>query len=112
MEKSFEAGMNSGLNRREVSEIIASFLGEIAADIIRGARINGMLLTGGDIALQTAKSLKVPGLVVENEVLPGIPIGYFSDAACKDIKIITKAGGFGTEDAIYKVLEFLKTGKR
>jgi len=112
MEKSFEAGMNSGLNRREVSEIIASFLGEIAADIIRGARINGMLLTGGDIALQTAKSLKVPGLVVENEVLLGIPIGYFSDAACKDIKIITKAGGFGTEDAIYKVLEFLKTGKR
>ena len=112
MEKSFEAGMSSGLDRTEVSEIIASFLGEIAAEIIRGARINGMLLTGGDIALKTTKSLNVLGLIVENEILPGIPIGYFSDAAYKDIKIITKAGGFGTEDAIYKVLEFLKTGKR
>jgi 2-keto-3-deoxygluconate permease len=111
MDKSFEAGKNSGLDKPEVSEIIASFLGEIAAEIIRGVSINGMLLTGGDTALKTAKALNVSGLIVENEVLPGMPFGYFSDMAYKDIKIITKAGGFGTEDSIYKVLEFLKKGK-
>lgn len=111
-EKSFEAGKDYGLNRSEVSDIIASFLGDIAADIIREHRINGMLLTGGDIAMKTATSLNVSGLIVEREILPGIPSGYFSDPAYSDIKIITKAGGFGGEDAIYKVLEFLRAGRK
>ncbi len=111
-EKSFEAGREYGLDRSEVSDTIASFLGEIAAGIIREHRINGMLLTGGDIAMKTATSLNVSGLIVESEILPGIPYGHFSDPAYSDIKIITKAGGFGNEDAIYRVLEFLKTGKK
>ena len=90
-----------------MSEKIASFIGEIAAYIIREIKINGMLLTGGDIAIKTANSLNISGTVIEDEILPGIPYGHFSDEQYKNVTIVTKAGGFGGDDAIFQVLKFL-----
>ncbi len=104
---SFELGERSKLTRSAVSETIALFLGEIAGIIIQEIKINGILLTGGDIAIKAAGSLNVSGTVVCDEIQPGIPYGYFYEQQYKDIVVVTKAGGFGTEDAIFQVLNFL-----
>ena len=106
--KSFEIGEENGRDRLEVSEIIASFLGEIAQYIIQEIKINGILLTGGDIAIKTVKCLNISGTVIHDEILPGVPYGYFAGEQYKNIIIVTKAGGFGNEDAIFQVLNFLK----
>ena len=106
--KSFETGEQYGLDRFNVSEKIASFLGEIAGDIIRNINIKGILLTGGDTAIKTAQSLKISGVILRNEIVHGIPYGYFEGEEYKDVIIVSKAGGFGGEDAIFLVLNFLK----
>ena len=102
-----EKGKESGPNNPRVSERIATFFGEIAAHIIKEIEINGILLTGGDIAVRTANCLGITGTVIENEIVPGIPYGHFADEEYKNVTIVTKAGGFGGDDAIFQVLKFL-----
>jgi 2-keto-3-deoxygluconate transporter len=104
---SFEQGEKYGLTRFDVSEKIALFLGELARNIIQEIKINGLVMTGGDTAIKVAQSLKISGVIIQSEIQPGIPCGRFIDEKYKDISIVTKAGGFGSEDALFHVLNFL-----
>jgi D-threonate/D-erythronate kinase len=106
--KSFETGEEYGLDRFMVSETIASFLGELGGEIIQNINIKGILLTGGDTAIKTAQSLNISGILLKDEIVHGIPYGYFIGEEYQDIIIVSKAGGFGDEDAIFLVLNFLK----
>jgi 2-keto-3-deoxygluconate permease len=104
---SIEQGKKYGLSGSEVSEIISLFLGEIAGEIIQKIKINGILLTGGDTAIKTAHNLNISGTVVRNEIQPGIPYGRFIEKRYKDVIVVSKAGGFGNEEAVFQVLDFL-----
>jgi uncharacterized protein YgbK (DUF1537 family) len=106
--RSFEQGQKYGLNMFKVSETIASFLGEIARYIIQEISINGILFTGGDTAIKAAQRLNISGTIIQDEILPGVPYGYFVEEQYKNIIIVSKAGGFGNEDTIFQVLDFLK----
>lgn len=106
--KTFETGEQYGLNRYSVSESIAAFLGELSGDIIKNINIKGILLTGGDTAIKTAQCLNISGVILHDEIVHGIPWGYFAEDEYRDIIIVSKAGGFGTEDAIFRVLNFLR----
>ncbi len=105
--KSYKKGKELGIDKPEVSQRVSSFMGEIAGHILREYKINGILLTGGDIAFKTAKFLNITGTVVIDEMQPGISYGHFIDEKYKETVIVLKPGGFGHEDAIYKALEFL-----
>jgi len=106
---SFETGQKYGLSRLNVSEMIASFLGEIARFAVQETVVTGILLTGGDTAIKAVECLGVSGTLIQDEILPGIPYGHFIEDQYKNVIIVTKAGGFGEEDAIVKVLNFLKS---
>jgi uncharacterized protein YgbK (DUF1537 family) len=106
--KSFETGEKYGLDNFKVSDTIASFLGELGRDIIQTINIKGILLTGGDTAIKTVLNLNISGLILRDEIVHGIPYGYFADDQYRDIIVVSKAGGFGEEDAIFLVLNFLK----
>lgn len=107
--QTFNSTEEAGIDRFTVSETIAVFLGEIAGEIIQCTGINGILLTGGDTAYKTAKSLKASGFTIHNEIEHGIPFGYFQEEKYRNVIIVTKAGGFGQDDAIFRVLNFLRT---
>jgi D-threonate/D-erythronate kinase len=106
--RTFETGEEYGLHRLKTSEAVAIFLGEIAGDAIQDGSIKGILLTGGDTAIKTAQRLNASGVLLINEIVHGIPYGNFSDDRFKDIIIVSKAGGFGSDDAIFRVLNFLR----
>ncbi len=105
--RSFEYGKLHGFTRYEVSDTIASFLGEIAKYIIQNIRINGILFTGGDTTIKAAQLLEISGTILQDEIVAGVPFGNFAGEQYRNITIVTKAGGFGNEDTIYKVLNFL-----
>ena len=58
--------------------------------------------------LKAVEHLSMSGTLIQDEILPGIPFGHFIEDQYKNITIVTKAGGFGEEDAIVRVLNFLK----
>ena len=104
---SIEAGEEAGIRGADVSEMVSSFLGDLASRIIRTFKIKGMLLTGGDTAIKALQALGARELVLGDEIVHGIPCGHFSDESFGNVQIITKAGGFGSEDAIFMVLNYL-----
>lgn len=105
--KSVQEGERYGMSRTYVSEFVASFLGEIAQFVIQEIKINGIFITGGDTAIKAVNSLNISGTIIKDEILPGIPYSYFIEDRYKEITVVTKAGGFGKEDAIFQVLNFL-----
>ncbi|WP_026894699.1 four-carbon acid sugar kinase family protein [Clostridiisalibacter paucivorans] len=105
-----DIGREKGLASNNVSDNIAQFFGLLTREICNKQNIKGLMLTGGDIAIKTAKFMEVSGIIIEDEILPAIPYGYFISEKFGEIPIVTKAGGFGKEDTMIKVIEFLKKG--
>lgn len=94
------------LSFRELELTIREFLGELTAKIVRNSPARNLILTGGDIALGVCLALGIQNLNVVDELLPGIPL---STANLKDInlKIVTKAGGFGEKDTLFRLINKL-----
>jgi uncharacterized protein YgbK (DUF1537 family) len=53
-------------------------------------------------------ALKADGIRLESELLPGIPLGILAGGARPDLPVITKAGGFGSPEALVQAIQFLR----
>jgi uncharacterized protein YgbK (DUF1537 family) len=75
-----------------------------AAMLVEGSAglIGALVVFGGDTALAVFGRLGDEiGIVAE--ILPYIPLGKL-----KDLRVVTKAGGFGDDDALVKIYEYLE----
>ena len=99
-----------GLSVFEMSDRIAEKLGDLTSHVVDEASdvINGIYITGGDTLIKIAMHLGIEGMVIVKEVLPAIPLGRFISAKYQDINVVTKAGGFGKEDAFDIILKELR----
>jgi uncharacterized protein YgbK (DUF1537 family) len=101
-------GLSLGLSSRQTSEEVAAALGSLCRLIALNAPLGGLVLTGGDIALSCCSLLSASGISVIREVAPGIPVGVLKGGQCAGLKVVTKAGAFGAEDALCKAVDCLK----
>jgi len=69
-----------------------------------------LILTGGDTAQSVINILGAEGVEIEGELLEGIVKGHLIGGEWGGLTIITKAGGFGKEDALKKIIEIIETG--
>jgi D-threonate/D-erythronate kinase len=65
-------------------------------------------LIGGDGARETLKQLGASGIRIVDSLLEGIPLGLVVGGAADGTPVFTKAGGFGDEDALVRVVERMK----
>jgi uncharacterized protein YgbK (DUF1537 family) len=96
-----------GLTNLEAGAIIAQSMGVIAGLLIKNRSISGAVLTGGDIAGATCKILKGKGIRVVGEVEDGLPYGKLFGGVFDGLPLVTKAGAFGTKQALVKALQTL-----
>ncbi len=89
---------------------IAGMLAELVADILSIQDIAGLFLCGGDTALELCRRLRIGAIQVQGEVETGVPAGKFSDNRGNYTRVVTKAGGFGSESAIMKAVSYLERG--
>ena len=94
-----------GISGTELGERVAEFMGEVAVQLQNEIDLGGILLTGGDIATAMANALGASGYEIHDEVMPCIPVGFFSGC---HLPVVTKAGGFGPEDAITQIVIYLQ----
>jgi len=102
-----DAGATLGMSTLEVSETVAQILGFMGATILRQQEVTGIILTGGDTAVSVCRALGVTGIQVLEEVAPAIPLGKMKTAEGKNLWVITKAGAFGSPDALVKASQKL-----
>jgi D-threonate/D-erythronate kinase len=89
---------------------IADALGDVAARLADGGRVDGLVLTGGDTAVRVARRLGAVGLRVDDEIEPGVPLGHLLGP--RPFPVVTKAGGFGSPDVLRTACETLARPER
>jgi uncharacterized protein YgbK (DUF1537 family) len=97
-----DLGRQQGRNTKQVHQLIARNMGEIANRIL--ARANFRLLTvfGGDTLLGIARACRWFGLLPQDEILPGVVISRVVGEIDAPL-LITKAGGFGAVDFLLQL---------
>jgi uncharacterized protein YgbK (DUF1537 family) len=88
--------------------MIPKALGKAAIFLLGELRLGGLVLTGGDLAMGVCERLSSSALRIEEEVLPGIPCSTLMDGPYKGLRTVTKAGGFGEKDALWRIIQYLR----
>jgi uncharacterized protein YgbK (DUF1537 family) len=92
-------------------------LSRITATVLRSLPLDvsdlGLVLFGGDTALAVLEHLGMDGIEIEGEITKGVVLGRLSGGTWNGLRLVTKAGAFGEEDTLEKIIETLenKTGK-
>ncbi len=90
---------------------VARRLGTLAADLAERHEVSGFVVTGGDGARALTTALKARAITLTGEVAPGIPIGTLSGGPLHGRAIVTKAGGFGTPNALLEAARAVRHTK-
>lgn len=89
---------------------IAAVMAEVVARILASRKFAGLFLSGGDTAVEVCHRLSVSAISVRGEVEPGIPAGELIGGQGHGMRVVTKAGGFGTEAALVRSISYLEKG--
>ena len=68
--------------------------------------------TGGDTAFQICNFLGSDGMELVDEIVPGVPIGILREGMADGSSMVTKSGGFGDEDTLVKVINYLMVNRK
>jgi D-threonate/D-erythronate kinase len=83
---------------------LAEQLAAAALPLIGAARSGLLVLSGGDTAISVLARMGVTRLLVQRELLPGVPLTRGVDAAGRTHMIVLKSGNHGDEAALATVL--------
>ena len=104
VEETRSLGLRLGLKEAEVERMVVDALSEIAVKLLGRHQVSGMVLTGGATALAVCRGLGVESMEIMGEVQPGVPVLALSNG----VRAVTKAGGFGSGDALIEAVKYLK----
>ncbi|MBB1593677.1 D-threonate kinase [Achromobacter sp. UMC46] len=90
------------------SEKVAERLGSLAAQLITTSRAAGVVATGGDGARSVLVALAARGIALVDEVMGGVPLGTLTGGTAAGLPVVTKAGGFGTEDVLVRAVRAIR----
>lgn len=106
--KSNEIGSKAGMSREEISNFINMLIGSISKNILKKVEVSGIFITGGETAIGFFKEVESLGSSIIQEIAVGIPLMKLVGGPFEGLKVITKAGAFGGEDAITYSMRKLK----
>ncbi len=97
---------NLGESVDEISLKISSALAEIAKEvIIHNNSLSGVFSSGGDITVALAESMQSQGIEIKDEVMPLAAYGRLIGGLRNDLKIVSKGGMVGSDDAMIQCIE-------
>jgi len=101
-------GKELGMDNLQVAERLLSILSEAFKRIIQNYNFSGLIIIGGDTSIKIMKAMNVDGIRIEKEVLPGIPMSRILGGKFEGLRVVTKAGGFGDDYTLAKIMKHLK----
>lgn len=95
-----------GVTPEDVSRILSDTLAQAAGDILeKSGKLEGVYCSGGDITIALLEKLDADGIEVRDEVLPLAVYGRILGGRLPKLRIVTKGGMIGGDDAIGLCLE-------
>ena len=107
IKKAIEYTEKNSISMENLTSNIANSTGQLVSDLIKEQNIRNMIVFGGDTLIGILKNIKCQYIIPVSEIFPGV---VFTKAVGKEtaINVITKAGGFGEENIIERINEFLE----
>ena len=90
-------------------EVTTGVGGHGVVGVLRNGVVQALVATGGDTAVAILEVLGRRALQVVGDLLPGIPYCRF-ELDGRRVWLVTKAGGFGTPDALIEIVRRLRGG--
>lgn len=107
-QKTEESARRAGLSAEEMSAFTQKVMGQITARVLGEVKVSGLFLSGGDTAISCFESAGALGSSIVTEIALGIPLTRLVGGRHDGLKVVTKAGAFGGEDAIFYGLRKLR----
>jgi len=101
-----DLGRKRGLDHKQIHHLIVRNMGEIAGQALEQTSFRLLTVFGGDTLLAIARARGWSGLLPQEEVLPGVVVSRVSGDMNAPL-LITKAGGFGSEDVLVRIKDML-----
>jgi uncharacterized protein YgbK (DUF1537 family) len=108
LQKSVSIAAQKNMSKEDMSVYTAASIAQITALVLAKVKISGLFLSGGDTAMGFFAIAKSLGSSIITEIAIGIPMMYLRGGKYDGLKIVTKAGAFGKEDAVFYALRKLK----
>jgi uncharacterized protein YgbK (DUF1537 family) len=93
---------------QEEEDDIVKALGEAINDDLIIGKSALLILTGGQTAYFITQVLGASGIEVEGEIEKFIPVGILIGGKYEGVPVVTKAGGFGSQQVIANILTNLE----
>jgi uncharacterized protein YgbK (DUF1537 family) len=106
-----ELGQRKGLDSKQIHLSTAKNIAAIASRILEIANFESVTVFGGDTLLAMARAQQWAGFLPQDEILPGVVVSRVLGDTNRFL-LITKSGGFGSEDVLQRVQEELGGNKR
>jgi uncharacterized protein YgbK (DUF1537 family) len=106
--KAEDSARRCGLSAGAMSAFTQSLMGNLALRVLEGAKISGLFLSGGDTAISCFEHAGALGSRIITEIAAGIPLMRLTGGRYEGLKVVTKAGAFGKEDAVWYGLRKLR----
>lgn len=107
-----ERWTGNGDGDADIPQRITGVMAGVTLEALREARVDAgdlaLILTGGDTALGVLQLLDYEGIELEGELLEGIVRGNLRGGPWDGLTVVTKAGAFGKEDALVRIVEKLE----
>lgn len=79
-------------------------LANLAAGLLSTLRPDAVFLSGGDTAQTFCRQVSATGLLLKQEILPGLVRGELANGPFKGLTVVTKAGGFGDDETLIRLV--------
>ncbi len=95
-----------GIERASLAQAFAAALADVSVRLAARGLVDALVLTGGDTAASVARHLGARGILLEEELAPGVALGTLIGE--RPYHVVTKAGGFGEPDTLRAALHALR----
>ncbi len=110
VEQSIKKGQDLALQLKErlgSLEAVKEIIKRLLKLIIKNG-FNSYIVIGGDTLNLMCENLNCSRFKILAELEPGLPLLKFLDGKLKGVKLVSKAGGFGDENSLIRIANYLK----
>lgn len=107
LNESVREGKARGMDRDAVAEFTSTEISRMAAEILDRVQVSGLFLSGGDTAIHFLNCVGAEASEIVFELTVGIPLMRLAGGRFDGLKVITKAGAFGSVDALPMIMRKL-----
>ena len=94
----------------QLRHTMAPVLGAIVSRVLATCTLAGLFLSGGDVARAVCGEEGIQALRILGDLQPGVIVGEAVGTRYQGVRVITKAGGFGNEEAMTQAIQHFTQG--